>query len=623
MIVGMKKAKLIFLADDQEKILKKLQLSALMMLDSKHLSPVNNSADMLKTQKAINFLGGFLKKSSFGSNEIISKDKFSVVNPDILKTIEDIIIKIEKYTTLKNEIQQLGDEIHQLTPFKDFPFPLERVLKESVYLKNIFLKIALDKKESFLGQIQSLDLYYEVASIDQNLAYIIISSVIEDEDKLFELIQQNQAQLVTFPPLSAKNQEAITNYQAEVLKRSDEIADLTSEFKLQAENMKEFKLLYDQLTAQEERHQITFLSTQSTVYLEGWVRKDQTEILKKLFDEDGLVYEIELRDPLEEEIVPTALKNNKFVQSFENITNEFSVPSYRELDPNPSMSFWYWLIFGIMMGDIGYGLVMLILFGTLLKFGKLRGGMKSLVQVFMLTGITALLAGATFGSFFGFSLYPPLLDPINDPLPMLIISLGIGIVHIIHALILKLILSFKRKDFLGGIADAGSWISILFGLTVFAVNMAYPLTPILDYIAYSLIGLGVLIILTLSGRHQKKIFSKIMSGLGGLYNSTAYLSDILSYSRILALALSSGVIAMTFNILGGMVLNSIPVLGIVLGLIIYLIGHVFNFIMGLLSAYVHAGRLQYLEFYGKFFEGGGYLFEPLSLKLKYVYEIKD
>ncbi|HHX75771.1 MAG TPA: hypothetical protein GX698_00165, partial [Acholeplasmataceae bacterium] len=125
----------------------------------------------------------------------------------------------------------------------------------------------------------------------------------------------------------------------------------------------------------------------------------------------------------------------------------------------------------------------------------------------------------------------------------------------------------------------------------------------------------------LNGRDQKSIVGKMVSAFTGLYNSTGYLSDILSYSRILALALSSAVIAYTMNLLADMVWHSMPVIGILFGILVYIVGHVFNFIMGMLSAYVHAGRLQYLEFYGKFFEGGGYLFEPLQLQLKYVYQV--
>jgi len=142
------------------------------------------------------------------------------------------------------------------------------------------------------------------------------------------------------------------------------------------------------------------------------------------------------------------------------------------------------------------------------------------------------------------------------------------------------------------------------------------------YVAYSMIGLGALLILFLNGRNAKGFFGKVLGGLGGLYNSTSYLGDVLSYSRLLALSLSTAVIAFTMNLLAGMVMG-IPVIGILFGLIIYLIGHVFNFAMGLLSAYVHDGRLQYLEFFGKFYEGGGYEFKPFSYQYKYLDAIKE
>ena len=212
-----------------------------------------------------------------------------------------------------------------------------------------------------------------------------------------------------------------------------------------------------------------------------------------------------------------------------------------------------------------------------------------------------------------------------NPMPMLIFSIALGVIHILCALVVKLIYAIRNKDLLGALADAISWILILTAGSAFAVTLFVKLDPLLNniiqYISFGAIGIGVLLIIILNGRNKTSIAGKAVSAFTGLYNSTAYLSDILSYSRILALALSSGVIAMTFNILGEMVWNSIPFIGIILGSIVYLIGHGFNFVMGLLSAYVHAGRLQYLEYYGKFYEGGGYLYEPLQLQLKYVYKV--
>jgi len=205
---------------------------------------------------------------------------------------------------------------------------------------------------------------------------------------------------------------------------------------------------------------------------------------------------------------------------------------------------------------------------------------------------------------------------------MLGFSLVFGVLHIINGLGFKFALLIRRKDYVGAIADALSWILILVGLVLFAAQLViWTSASLLSYIGLGFAGVGALLLLFLAGRKSKNIFGKVLGGLGALYKSTSYVSDILSYSRILALSLSSAVIASTMNLLAGMIQGS--VIGFILSLLVYLVGHVFNFVMSMLSAYVHDGRLQYIEFFGKFYEGGGYLFEPFSIRLKQISEISD
>jgi V/A-type H+-transporting ATPase subunit I len=197
-----------------------------------------------------------------------------------------------------------------------------------------------------------------------------------------------------------------------------------------------------------------------------------------------------------------------------------------------------------------------------------------------------------------------------------------GVLHIINGLGFKFALLIRRKDYVGAIADALSWILILVGLVLFAAQLViWTSASLLSYIGLGFAGVGALLLFFLAGRKSKNIFGKVLGGLGALYKSTSYVSDILSYSRILALSLSSAVIASTMNLLAGMIQGS--VIGFILSLLVYLVGHVFNFVMSMLSAYVHDGRLQYIEFFGKFYEGGGYLFEPFSIRLKQISEISD
>ncbi|CDR30571.1 V-type ATP synthase subunit I [Acholeplasma oculi] len=623
MIVSMKKAKLIFMEEDFNKIIKTIQVHGFLMLDQKYLKTQSPSEDTIKVSKAIEILDGYLKKS-IGGNEVVELERFENLSNNTLLVANEIIEKQNQLTKHKEGFQKFKKKLETVLPYR--LLPVEQAKLKNLKFTDVLLgKVKEERLLSLKGFLEGIDAYVDIISKDEFYTYINVVFDKEYYEQAKDILNQHQFIEHEIEKFSQKNPLMIEYYQNEMTKYQDAIVDIENFMIEHTKQLAELKLLYDQQVSKDLRKQINLGKTNQTVYIEGWMRGDQVADLEKVLKDESLTYELETRDANENENVPTALKNNRLIKPFEYITNQFSIPSPKEIDPNPMMSFWYWIIFGIMMGDIGYGLSMILIFGLAAKFGKLRGGIKDLATIFFYSGFTAILAGLVFGSFFGATLYTPLLDPIQDPVPMLIISIAIGIIHIICALIMKMINTAKQGDILTGIADGLSWILILLGISIYAATMFIQLDAmlmnILTYIALGSIGIGVLIIIVLSGRHTKSIFGKIMSAFGGLYSSTSYLSDVLSYSRILALALSSAVIAFTMNLLADMVWNSIPFVGFLLGIVVYLVGHIFNFVMGLLSAYVHAGRLQYLEYYGKFYEGGGYLFEPLQLQLKYVYQV--
>lgn len=623
MIVTMKKAKLIFMEEDLNKIIKTIQIHGFLMLDQKYLKASAPSEETIKVSKAIEILDGYLKKS-IGGNEVIEIKRFENLSSDTLNLANLIIQNQNDLLKHKESFQKFSKKLESILPYQTLPVHQAK-LKELKFTDVLLGKIKEEKLLSLKGFLEGIDAYVDILSKDSQYVYINVVVDKDYQEQAKEILIQHQFIEHEIEKFSQKNQLMMEYYHKEMTKYHDSIRDIENFMIEHTKQLGELKLLHDQQVSKDLRKQINLGKTNQTVYIEGWMREDQISSLEKVLKDESLTYELETRDANANESVPTALKNNRLIKPFEYITNQFSIPSPKEIDPNPMMSFWYWIIFGIMMGDIGYGLSMILIFGLAAKFGKLRGGIKDLATIFFYSGFTAILAGLVFGSFFGATLYEPLLDPIQNPVPMLIISIAIGIIHIICALIMKMINTAKQGDILTGIADGLSWILILSGVSIYATTMFIQLDAmfmnVLTYVSLGLIGIGVFIIIILSGRHTKNIFGKMLSAFTGLYNSTSYLSDVLSYSRILALALSSAVIAFTMNLLADMVWNSIPFVGILLGIIVYLIGHIFNFVMGLLSAYVHAGRLQYLEYYGKFYEGGGYLFEPLQLQLKYVYQV--
>ncbi|MGI6193609.1 MAG: V-type ATP synthase subunit I, partial [Christensenellales bacterium] len=384
---------------------------------------------------------------------------------------------------------------------------------------------------------------------------------------------------------------------------------LKESLKKLAEKRDELEILLDQRATEHERQSTPATTTDYTFCLKGWVMAKKEDKVRKAVESVTDAFVLSFDDPAEDEQPPTVTKNRKFITPFESITDMFSRPDPREVDPNPVMAPWYWLIFGMMMGDAGYGAAMALAFGLFLKIAKPRGDFQKLVKVLLYSSITTAFWGVMFGSYFGAEWFPPVLFiPLNEPVNTLLLCMVLGALHIFSGIILSMVNCFRAGDWQAALFDNLSWIILLTGIGMMFVE---PLSQVGTYVAI----FGAAVIVFTAGRANKGI-KKITGGLLSLYGVTGHLSDILSYSRILALVLSSGVVAMVFNLLAGMVQGS--VLGFVMSILIYLIGHVFNLAMGLLSAYVHASRLQYIEFFGKFYQGNGHPFEPMSVKAAHV-----
>ncbi|HOW38780.1 MAG TPA: V-type ATPase 116kDa subunit family protein, partial [Bacillota bacterium] len=403
--------------------------------------------------------------------------------------------------------------------------------------------------------------------------------------------------------------------RARIADHENRIIALKEELQIRARQREELGRLADETASEALRKKASRGETADTVYLEGWVRSDRMETLEKAVRAVTDLYDLEFRDPLEGEKPPTVTKNNKFVDAFECVTDMFAKPDPNELDPNPVMAFWYWLIFGMMMGDAGYGVVMLVVIGLLIKKMKPKGNGLRLFRVLFYTGFSTILWGILFGSYFGFTWNPILLEPMAEPMNMLILSVVVGILHLFSGLLVKAWSNLKKRDYLAVYADSFAWIFLVGGLAML-------LLPATAAVGKWLAILGAASIVLFGGRSAKKVPGKIGLGLYSLYGASGYLGDILSYSRILALAMSSAALAMVMNMLVGM-LSAGSVVGIIGGALVFLIGHSFNLGMGLLSAYVHASRLQYIEFFGKFFTGGGIAFRPLENQWNHVDPVNE
>ncbi len=372
--------------------------------------------------------------------------------------------------------------------------------------------------------------------------------------------------------------------------------------------------------------------TRATFQLEGWIPADKQQTVEQAIASVTDAYYLDVRDPADDETPPSYVENNKFATPFEQVTNLYSRPDPKGIDATPYMTPFYVLLFGMMLSDTGYGLVLSLLCALFLKFKKPTGGTAGFARVLFWGGLSTVVWGVLIGTFFGMDFdvlfgtvdrFPLILDPMTDPIGMLIICFGLGLLHILFGLGLKMKLAFSRGDWKTAIYDTLSWVFVLIGLVVFGIGSAVAGIPALvGKIGMYMALLGAVTLLLFKGREAKNPVGRTAQGLFELYQISGYLSDILSYSRLFALGVATGVIATVFNDLCSMLMTSPNIILKILGTIIacvLLVGlHAFGLAINTLGAFVHTARLQYVEFFGKFYEAGGRAFQPLSYHTKHV-----
>lgn len=366
-------------------------------------------------------------------------------------------------------------------------------------------------------------------------------------------------------------------------------------------------------------------NTKTTFFITGWVVASNVNALKQSLENLSPNCFIEDRDPADDEFIPTALKNNKIVQPYEAVTDLYSPPDARGFDPNSVMAPFFFILIGMMITDAAYGIVLTVASLLALKLMKPEDGMMTrILKVVAMGGISTLFWGALFGSWFAYTPREGLywFSPMNEPLLALVICYGLGVVHLFAGHFVAMYVAIKDGDVAGAFMDTFTWIVWYAGLTVMLVYGAGPMLfgitvpAVLWQIGKWMSIAGAVSLILTQGRAKKNIIGKFISGVLSLYDTSGYLSDVLSYSRLYALGLSTGVVGMVFNTIVGMLMGN-PI-GMVFGALLFVFGHTFNIAINVLGAYVHTSRLQYIEFYGKFYQDGGERFNPLSLKTKHI-----
>ncbi len=473
---------------------------------------------------------------------------------------------------------------------------------------------------------QAVGMHIEHMSDDTNGKYFMVYMLKSAAEECNEVLREFSFSKVSLRGFTETPKMEVAKIDAKYAELAKEDERLLQELKGKVLELPQYEEAYDavnnRIIAEEIKERL--VTSEAAFYLTGFV----PESLCTKLEEEVLKYNaaIEFSDvDIEADNPPVLLHNSALVQPYEMITELFSLPSPGGFDPNKVMAPFFFVFFGIMLGDIAYGLIMFALATFVLKKLKPEGFLKKMMGLIAQCGISTALFGLAFGSFFGnlptqvanaffgveFTM-PAILDPMQDSIPFLLICCAIGAVQILVGMGLKGYLLIKEGNVKDAIFDIGFWYVVFagIGLTGTLAFTGGSTTP-----GFIVMGAGALGLILTQGRSKPNLAGKAFSGVLSLYGITSYLSDILSYSRLMALGIASAVMSMVFNTLA--TLMGPTVFGIILFVFIFAIGHTMNLAINALGAYVHSSRLQYVEFFGKFYEGGGRPFEVFGVKGKY------
>lgn len=589
--------------------------------------------------------------SSFEGRKALSRTEVDERIPKTTRTIRSCgeILEMERqYADLVSRIPKLEDQKTALEPWLKFDLPMDLTATRTtaVFIGTLQGAYTLEMLYSQLKTLSNVETFHgEIISADATQTCIFLVCEKEDQPAVREALRRMN---FASPPATDMNpSERVREIDAEIAdtrKKSEETLDKIRSY---APLREDIRFASDYYAARAEKYGVIseLLQSRRVFFLEGFIPAPKAQEVAGSI-ESKFNAAVEVTDPGAKETAPILLTNNGFSAPLEGVTESYSLPGKREIDPTFLSSIFYYILFGIMLSDAGYGILMFLATGfILLKFGKtMEEGMKKTMRMFFLCGIATTFWGFMFGSFFGdavsvigqnyfgkgpdFGLKPLWFAPLDEPMRMLTFCFIIALIHMFVGLGAKAYMQIKQKQYLDMIYDVVFWYVLLISCIVYLLTVptmaemlsVSPLSTSLQKPMMILMIVSAVGIILTGGRESKNWVKRILKGLYALYGISGWLSDILSYSRLLALGLATGVIAQVFNSMGSMGGSSIP--GVIMFIVVFLIGNVLNLAINALGAYVHTNRLTYVEFFGKFYDGGGKKFRPFAANTKY-YKFKE
>ena len=543
----------------------------------------------------------------------------------------------EEMETLETEIRRLTSEetklrstVEALTPWATLDLPLDCTATacSTVTLGTLPATMDLNEVQRTLAEaVEEAELF--PVSEDKTAQYLLLVCLTEKQPEALKALRTFGFAISGVAGRAGTARENIDAAQESVEGLVKSRAALEEELATYAPHRDDLELSIDRMNAEIQKAEAAerFVGTDSVVCMTGWMTAPDETALAETCGKYDCWWELTDPDPEEYPDVPVKLKNNALTNPLNMVTNMYSLPAYGTVDPNPLMMPFFILFYGIMMADMGYGLLMIAAALVIKLVTKPKRGGKVFIDLLLEGGIATFVMGIVTGGFFG-DLIPtlskmfghemgknfltnPLLDPMKDVTFILVGAMALGLIHLFTGMIVSMVEKCRNGAPLDAVFEELPWFLILGGGAWY-------------FLAKSKIGLVILIVgavmMIYGATRHATGFGKVTGPIGAIYNGvTGWLGDVLSYSRLMALMLAGSVVAQVFNSLAAMPsANGVNVMTFILFIIIFLVGHALNFALNLLGCFVHDLRLQCLEFFGKFYQDGGKLFQPLEINTKYV-----
>lgn len=589
--------------------------------------------------KSITFLSQYRKEkggilSALAPRAVIENKKYTEVvsSQQAMQILEQARKCQSELTDLQAKRENCAGQIEMLNPWKNLQTPLEQLadLKTTVSLVGLITDQNLSEAKDKVAELGAV---METVGETNHLYACIVISLKENAIEVQKALRACDFDAVAFEGLTGTAAELIEEHKQELITIDEQITEQKNTATELSKETVKLGILFDhnQNLASREKARITAPATKHTVLFEGWVRKKDYKKLEKVvakFDAASLS-EIDLA---EDEQIPVEIENNRLLKPFEVVTRLYGMPQHIEIDPTALLAPFFALFFALCLTDVGYGLIIIGLCVFLIK--KMQGD-KKLLWMLLGCSVVTIGTGVMTGGWFGDSVQQlsaafgwtwladarksvMWFDPMVEPMIFFNLSLALGYLHIMVGIITAFVCNLQRKEFVAAVFDQLVWLVMLNAIILKLFGTSLGLSPQASAI-FGKVAMVPAAMIVIFSQREGPWAGRIAMGCYNLFSTIFYMGDVLSYLRLMALGMVTGGLAMAFNVMAKTASEGGTITGYVLMVVILIVGHIFNTFISGLSAFVHTIRLQFVEFFPKFMEGGGTQFMPLTKQYKHVY----